>query len=284
MNRRRFLKRAAGVAIGTPCALGGYALVEARWCRIVRVQLPLPGLARAFSGTTVAFVSDTHHGPYVPRAYIRQVVELTNALRPDIIALGGDYVSKDPIFIAPGIHELGRLDAPLGRYAVLGNHDHWQGADETREALARSRIRDLTNDGVWIERGNSRLRVCGVDDLWAGYPDLSMALGDAAVGDATLLLSHNPDYAETIGDPRVGLVLSGHTHGGQVVLPFCGVSWAPTKYGAKYLGGLAQAPLCRVFVSRGAGTSGPPIRFACRPEIILITLTTEREGAPSLAS
>jgi predicted MPP superfamily phosphohydrolase len=116
-----------------------------------------------------------------------------------------------------------------------------------------------------------------VGDLWEDAQDLASALGSATVRDAVILLSHNPDFVEGLTDRRVGLVLSGHTHGGQAVLPGYGAPWAPTRYGPKYLRGLVQGPVSRVYVTRGVGTVGPPARFFCRPEIVAITLA---QGSP----
>ena len=203
---------------------------------------------------------------------------MTNALKPDVIALAGDYVHRYASFIAPGIEELGKLKAKLGRFAVRGNHDNWNyHAHEdfealSRAALAEAKLPDLNNTGVWLERSGTRLRICGVGDLWTDHQDLKAALGDATESDAVLLLSHNPDFVETIRDRRVGLVLSGHTHGGQVIVPGFGAPIVPSRYGQKYLHGLVQGPCCRVFVTRGIGTISPPVRFLCRPEIVLITL------------
>ena len=142
----------------------------------------------------------------------------------------------------------------------------------TRRALAENGLTELTNTGVWLERGGSRLRLCGVDDWATGRPDLRRALGDTRLGDACLLLSHNPDFVEHIRDPRVDLVLSGHTHGGQVVLPLIGAPVTASRYGQKYVHGLVQGPSARVYVSRGVGTIGPPVRFGCPPEVTLLTL------------
>jgi predicted MPP superfamily phosphohydrolase len=111
-----------------------------------------------------------------------------------------------------------------------------------------------------------------VDDLWRGYQDLPAALGRATPRDAVILLSHNPDYVETIRDPRVGLILSGHTHGGQVNLPIIGPPILSSVYGQKYAHGLVQGPVTRVFVSRGVGTIAPHVRLFCKPEIVLVTL------------
>ena len=181
-------------------------------------------------------------------------------------------------YIAPGIDELGKLKGTFGRFAVRGNHDNqdYHGRRSFRPlsqaALAEAKLPDLNNTGVWIERGGARLRICGVGDLWTDHQDLEAALGDATERDAVVLLSHNPDFVETIRDPRVGLVLSGHTHGGQIVLPGYGAPIVPSRYGQKYLYGLVEGPTCPVFVTRGVGTVTPPVRFLCRPEVVLITL------------
>ena len=260
-----------------------YALHEAKVCRVERVSVALRNLPAAFEGTTVAFVTDTHHGPGVSLVYLEEVVALTNALRPDLVALGGDYVQRSRFhhfqargshrrYIAPGVAVLAGLRAPLGRFAVLGNHDRKESVMLTRRALAENDLTELTNAGVWLERGGSRLRLCGVDDWATGRPDLRRALGDARSDDACLLLSHNPDFVEHIRDPRVDLVLSGHTHGGQVVLPLIGAPVTASRYGQKYVRGLVQGPSARVYVSRGVGTIGPPVRLGCPPEVTLLTL------------
>jgi predicted MPP superfamily phosphohydrolase len=198
---------------------------------------------------------------------------MTNALNPDLITLGGDYPHEGVQYIAPCIHELGRLRAPLGVYAVLGNHDHYSGGQpHASAALRAARIQELTNRGLWIEADGARLWLCGVGDYWRDKQNLPAALGESTRRDAVILLSHNPDYVERITDPRVGLVLSGHTHGGQVDLPVFGPPVVPSIYGQKYAHGLVQGPATQVFVSRGIGTISPPVRIFCKPEIVLATL------------
>lgn len=280
MDRRKLLKKAGLAAL--VAGVGIYPFLEAKWCRVVRRTLALPNLPPPFRGTKVALLADVHHGPFVPLAYVRHVVEMTNALKPDIVALAGDYVTRHHSYIAPGIEELGKLEAVLGRFAVRGNHDnrsyhdHGNGTQDfrllSRSALAEAKIPDLNNTGIWLERRGARLRICGVGDLWTDRQDVKSALGDAGDEDAVLLLSHNPDFVETIRDRRVGLVLSGHTHGGQIIVPGYGAPIVPSRYGQKYLYGLVQGPSCQVFVTRGVGTISPPVRFLCRPEVVLITL------------
>lgn len=272
MNRRKFLRSAAAAAFTAPAFAAGYGLFEASWVHIDRPTLPLARLPQAFDGLTLAFLSDIHHGPFTSLDYVAAVVRTTLSLQPDLIVLGGDYSLKDARYIRPCLEVLAGLKAPLGVFGVLGNHDYWHGVQETRQAMAAAGVIELTNAGVWVSRGSQRFRLAGVDDLWTGRADAQAALGEATWEDACLLISHNPDFAERLRDERVGLVLSGHTHGGQVVFP----GWAPfvpSQYGQKYLHGLVRAPETLVYVSRGLGTSGLPVRFCSRPEINLITLT-----------
>jgi predicted MPP superfamily phosphohydrolase len=272
ITRRKFLKSAAMTAMGG--ALGiGYGLMEAKWLHVVEVTLTVPNLPDPFKGKRVAFLADLHHGAYVPLHYIAHAVDMAQALNPDLILLGGDYPDRGVQYVAPCIEELGRLHAPLGVYAILGNHDHYDGCQpHVSAALHKARIPELTNRGLWVEHEGARFWLCGVDDFWRGVQDLPAALGDTTRDDAVILLSHNPDYVEEIDDPRVGLVLSGHTHGGQINIPVIGAPVVPSLYGQKYVHGLVQGPMAPVFVTRGIGTIIPPIRIACRPEIVLATL------------
>ena len=232
----------------------------------------MPNLPAPFRGTTVALLADVHHGPFVPLGYIRHVVEMTNALEPDIVLLAGDYVHRSADYIAPGIAELGKLEARMGRFAVRGNHDNREFAPISRAALAEAKLPDLNNTGVWLERRGARLRIAGVGDLWTDVQDLGAALGDATRDDAVILLSHNPDFVEDIRDPRVGLVLSGHTHGGQVVVPGFGAPDRALAIRPEVPARPRPGAVPQVFVTRGVGTVSPPVRFLCRPEVVLITL------------
>jgi hypothetical protein len=271
MDRRFFLKAVAAAAVPGAAATASYGLYEAGWVEVARVQLPLPHLPRAFDNLSIAFLADIHHGPFSSLDYVASIVRTTLALRPDMIILGGDYSLKDGKYIRPCFDVLSGLKAPLGVFGVLGNHDYWHGLGETREGFKSAEITELTNRGVWVERGCSRFRLAGVDDLWMGKVDVTGALADAKPDDACLVVSHNPDVAEKLRDPRVGLMLSGHTHGGQVVFPG-GAPFVPSHYGQKYLHGICQAPATTVYVSRGLGCTSIPIRIGSRPELTLITL------------
>jgi len=275
MNRRQFLRTAVyGSAVVVPLGTTCMAFAESTDLRVVRLSVPLPRLPKAFDGLRVAFLTDIHLGPFITEDYVRSVVRTTMAIAPDLILLGGDYSHRENKYIAPCFDILKSLHAPLGVFGVLGNHDYYRNAvDETRAGMKAARVDELTNRGVWLEREGSRFRLAGVDDLWCGQPDLTNALGNCTSTDACLLVSHNPDYVETLTDSRVGLVLSGHTHGGQVNVTMVGAPWTPSRHGSKYAHGLVDAPVTKVYVSAGVGMSGVPVRANRKPEISLITLT-----------
>lgn len=278
MNRRTFIKRALQSAGGFATAgIGAYAYgrFEAHWLHVVEATVPVQALPPAFDGLRIALFTDPHLGPYNPTEYLRSAVDLTNSLAPDLIAVAGDFAHgpRGRDFVRPCLQELSRLRAPLGVFAVPGNHDHWDGITAVRRAIADNGLIDVTNAGVWLERRADRLRLGGVDDWMCGRPDATPAVGDTSPDEACLLLSHNPEFAEGLRDPRVRLMLSGHMHGGQIVLPGVGYR-LPAKYGTKYLEGLVRGPVVPVFVSRGIGVIGMPLRVCCRPEVNLLTLRT----------
>ncbi len=273
MNRRTFFRATAGVLVGSMTAGTCYGYAEAGKLEVSRPRVQVPKLPARFDGLRVAFLTDLHHGPYTDLPFITSVVRTTLALAPDLILLGGDFCLRDAKYIRPCFEVLKSLSAPLGVFGVLGNHDYAHGEAETRAAMRAAGIEELTNRGVWLRRGGDKLRLAGVDDLWRGKPDAGVALGEATTNDATLLVSHNPDFCETLRDPRVGLVLSGHTHGGQIRVPGLVNPFIPSKYGDKYSHGLVDAPTSRVYVSRGLGATGLPVRYNCPPELTLLTLS-----------
>ena len=273
MNRRRFLKRAvaAGLGIGAAGAVDAL-VVEPRWIAVERLDVPIRGLGAALDGLRVVLISDTHCGPWTRPAHVRKAVRLANAQRPDVVLLLGDYCHRHRRHIRPGIEPLADLRAQHGVFAVLGNHDHWEDARATRRALADAAIPELDSRSVTLDVGGSRLAIGGVDDLWTGRQDLEASF-DGVPGDVPrLLVSHNPDYAEEMPEGvRVDLMVSGHTHGGQVWLPLVGAPLVPSRYGGKYRAGLVVGPRCPVYVTRGLGTITPPVRFLCRPELTVLT-------------
>jgi len=273
LKRRRFL-RILGSTAATVLATGGVAeaLLEPHRLRVFRYRLDVPALPAAFDGLRIAQLTDVHHGPYIGLDEVEQAVALANAERPDLIALTGDYCYRSWRFIEPCHQVLAGLQAPLGCFGVLGNHDHWASATRSRRAMAAAGIAELTNTNCCLKCKGDRLWICGVGDLWADEQLLPQALAGVPEDGCAVLLSHNPDYNEHVTDPRVRLVLAGHTHGGQVNLPLIGAPILPSSYGSKYRAGIIRTGGRLVFVSRGIGVISPPIRFRCPPEVSLLTL------------
>jgi hypothetical protein len=277
ITRRKFSKKVLA-GFGLLAAGAAYPFAEACFLRTSRVILAVPRLPSAFHGLKIAYLADLHHGPVTGLAFIRKTVDLVNGLGADLIALGGDYVLAHKRYVRPCFEVLKDLHAPMGVFAVLGNHDHWQGAALTHSAIRENGFADLTNTGQWLEREGARLRLAGVGDYWEDKQDLGKALGDTKDSETCVLLSHNPDFTEEVEDPRVGLILSGHTHGGQVVLPYYGAPFVPSGYGQKYRNGLVKTEFTQVYVTRGVATIYPPVRFCCPPEVVLVTLVGENES------
>ncbi|HHL40049.1 MAG TPA: metallophosphoesterase [Deltaproteobacteria bacterium] len=271
LTRRAFLK--GGLWLGASAlAADGLFLWRSRIV-VERVEVTIEDLAPQLEGLRICLLTDTHHGPMVGIGMLDRAVAAANGLGADVAALTGDFVSRSPEYIAPAAASLARLRAPLGVFAVLGNHDHWVDAGGVREGLAGAGIRVLENSHALVERAGAPLCVAGVEDLYEGRPDAAAALDGVESTTPRILLSHNPDYAEALGEePRVDLVLSGHTHGGQVRLPFGFAPVTYSRYGQKYRGGLVRTGRTQVYVSRGLGVVMAPVRINCPPELTLIEL------------
>lgn len=251
----------------------GYVLFEPYWLKVTTIPLESPEIPPGFDGTKIVFVTDIHHGRFFTTPRLRKMVKMINALQPDIVLFGGDYYQWNTKYIEPCFEELAKIDAPLGKFGVFGNHDDWKDFLATATpARIRAGIQPLDNQAYWVVRGGDRIKIGGVGDWQESSQDLRPTVQDAAEVDFVLLVSHNPEYAEFIRSRKVDLVLSGHTHGGQITL--FGL-WAPAPFmhfGLKYKRGFVHAPYTDVLISNGIGTAGLPIRFCARPEIVLLTL------------
>jgi predicted MPP superfamily phosphohydrolase len=210
-------------------------------------------------------------------------VDAANHLEPDLVFLTGDYVLYSPEYVRPVVEELARLRPRIGTLAVLGNHDWWEDVALMREAFAATDIplidntrRVLTPDRRLVSAADDGLAIGGVGDFWEDSQEYRRALGDLPANMPRLLLSHNPDVAEETdlyrSRVRVDLMLSGHTHGGQIRLPLFGTPIVPSRYGSKYAKGLVEGPFCPVFICRGIGMSMVPTRFGASPELACLEL------------
>jgi len=258
------------------CAVAHYALgVEPRELQVSMVKLAAP----CRSTLRLAFLSDIHLGPYVDQTWVHHVVNVVNGLKPDVVMLGGDYVTGSTQGISALVTELAALHADLGVLAVLGNHDYWVDPVAVTEGLRSAGIRVLVNNGVELLTSAGPLYVAGLDDAWNGRPDLTQAMAAHRVGVPAILLQHEPDPAgERADDERLTLQLAGHTHGGQVRLPGIGAIVLP-PYGKRYAAGLYELGRSRLYVTRGIGVTAPPVRLNCLPEVTLVMLSPESEHA-----
>lgn len=293
-SRRAFLADSILVS-GAACAagVGVYSSVVTPWSlRVARHRVAIRGLPAALDGLRLVQITDTHLGPRIPAAFIREAVELARSLKPDLYLLTGDSVHMGVDYIAPAA----KFFAPLreqrkgliGTLGVLGNHDHYADAPRMSAALQDVGVRMLDNRRLFIDARSRELTpiprhadclcIAGVGDLLEGVVDTGAAFRDVPPEMARLLLSHNPDVAELpsltgAGSPRVDLMISGHTHGGQVRLPLIGSPLIPSKHGQKYAHGLVRGPAFPVLVCAGVGMSLVPVRLGVEPEILELTLT-----------
>jgi predicted MPP superfamily phosphohydrolase len=257
-----------------PGAAWSYGTMLRRGLTVSEAEVPLAGLAAGLDGVRVLFVSDLHAGPFVSRAAVAEAFSRLAGLGADVVIHGGDLATSGVAECVPHADAIAALSGPLGAFAVYGNHDHYTHDLEGLRALyERCGVRVLNNDAVALTRGGATLALAGIDDWNIGRPRLDDALFRAraeAPGAPIVLASHNPDAFFDAARHGVALVLSGHTHGGQVRIPGRPVLVRMSRY--RLDEGRYRVPGAELIVSRGIGVSGLPVRFACPPEALLVTL------------
>jgi len=240
---------------------------------VERVDVVLADLAPAFADYRIAFLTDLHFSAVVPRTFLARAVTTALELQPDLVLLGGDYLSHSGRYAAGLVDLLRPLTAPDGVFAVLGNHDHYVSAALVREVLTSAGVQELWNASVSIRRGAAELAVGGVGDLRFDAIDFRAAAAGLAEGVPRIVISHDPDvFAYWPPEVRLDLMLSGHTHGGQAHLPLLGPPYVPSQFGCRYLAGHVRDGPRQLYVSRGVGAITLPIRWRCPPEITLVVL------------
>jgi len=276
ITRRQFIKRVC--SWGSIGLVASYPFFIERYIVLTNYyRVSVPNLPLAFSGFRIVQLSDLHYGSLVPLELIQHVVERANKIKPDLIVCTGDYVHEKNS--AKQIDQvwpvLSQLTAPMGVYSVLGNHDHWADTDRSDYWLTRSR-QDLRHKSVQIERQGQRLWLAGAGDFWEDHRNLDTLLDNLPGSDCRIVLAHNPDTADTQYFSRIDLMLSGHTHGGQVSIPFIGPPVLPVQ-NKNYSSGMKRSPRgCKVFISKGIGWAIYPVRFNCFPEIVVLELGPEK--------
>jgi uncharacterized protein len=239
---------------------------------VVEYEVELPGWPKEFSGLSLVQVTDIHIGKYIRPDFIEAVVKEAKKLKPDLFAFTGDFIvfKKD----IPRITGLFRgFKAPLGVYAVLGNHDHWsEGGSALKQGLEKDGIRVLVNERVYHKRKGKTLAVMGVDDLWFGQKNEKPIQETKA--DAKILLAHHPDHFFLGKKAKVNLQISGHCHGGQICFPILGPLIIPSAKGRKYASGFVREKESTLFINNGIGCF-PPLRTHCPPEIVKLILKSK---------
>ncbi len=283
----------------------------ARSVQITELNVPIPNLPKEFDGYRILHLSDLHVSVYTPPAQARKRIAHARDLRADLVAFTGD-LTDDPKLLEeaaeilasvarPTCHserlatpddrrecggELceesrpaeptgGRrpVGAPDGLFAVMGNHDNWQGASEVTATLKKHGLTPLINTHHTIQRANAKLHLAGVDNVaYSDRGNLDAALSGIGEDETVILLSHAPEIILHPASRRAALLLAGHTHGGQIVLPLIGAFYLPSKLGRQYASGLFHFNHTHLYITRGLGEIFPPLRVLCPPEIALITL------------
>ncbi len=247
--------------------------------RVVRQDFFLPRWPERLNGFTVALLSDFHYDPYFSIHPLRAAIAIVNGLRPDLIVLTGDFVSvpligsrKRAAFAAePCAHLLSQMTAPHGLWAVMGNHDDVTDRKHVTHALQAQNIQVLANQSEPIERDGARIWLAGVNDVLSWTADLSKTLHRVPAGEAVILLAHEPDFADQASRFPIDLQLSGHSHGGQIRVPFLPPLFLP-DLARKYVWGTFQVGPLALYTNAGLGTVNVPMRLNCPPEITLLTL------------
>jgi predicted MPP superfamily phosphohydrolase len=277
LTRRKFLLATGTTAAGLALYAGEIGRHEVD---VVERPIAITNLPTSFHGFRIVQLSDIHLDEYTEPFFLERIVHRVNALTPDLVLLTGDFITHGSISFIAGRHAIRRcaeilstLTAPQ-RFACLGNHDVSYDAPAVIDALNANKTPVLVNQYVPIERNRDRLWICGLDDPANSHPDLDLAVPPNPNG-PVILMAHEPDYADSVIEqargPLIDLMLAGHSHGGQIRLPFLGPLVLPPM-GEKYPEGHFRLKQMQLYVNRGIGTVGLPFRLNCPPEITVITL------------
>jgi predicted MPP superfamily phosphohydrolase len=274
LSRRKFLQR--GLVMSFGALLAAYPVFIERYLfQVNTYRIPVAGLPAAFNGFTIAHLTDLHYGLLMPLKVVEYIINTVNSLHSDIIVCTGDYVHKRNTAHQVDLvwPQLMRLKAPHGVYSVLGNHDHWADAQRSLYWLEKSG-QNVRHQARPIVKNGEKLWIGGAGDYWEDALGIDTAFQSVSPDDCKILLSHNPDSADTGYKTPVQLIISGHTHGGQVVLPFIGAPILPVQNKA-YCSGLMRTARTNMYISRGLGWAIIPVRCNCYPEISVLQLAQE---------
>jgi predicted MPP superfamily phosphohydrolase len=240
---------------------------------LVERTIKLPRLSPKLAGVRIVQLTDIHVGNFMKQAKLEWYVRAVNELNPDIIALTGDFIGSSAHFIPACAVALEKLEARDGVFACLGNHDYWVSPQGVTEALQAAGVAVLRNEARTLSLKGGILNVAGVDDPWRGHADFDRALSMSDPNAPTIMLCHQPDLFPAAVERDIDLTLAGHYHGGQIKLPFLGMALSPAHLVSEFVEGLYLRGHSQLYVSRGIGITGPPVRLNALPEITLLHLT-----------
>jgi hypothetical protein len=255
---------------------GAYGtLVRRRRVRVVRREVRLATLDPRLDGVCIAQLSDLHIGMLTPKSWGMAWARAANRHAPDVVVVTGDLITSGTDYLDDAAEVVQSLRAPLGVFVSFGNHDRRREAGALQSKLARDGVRVLRNEGVVVQHRGARLWIAGVDDTWTHQANLTLAIAGRPEGMTTLLLSHDPRLFGEAARENVELVLSGHTHAGQLAVPFAVDRFNLSRLTTRYSSGTYHRGRCTLYVNPGLGTTGPPIRIGAAPEITLLVLRAE---------
>jgi predicted MPP superfamily phosphohydrolase len=258
---------ASGLAV---CAYGTF--VRRRWFHVVEIDVPVAGLDAAFDGYRIAHLSDLHIGTLTPKRWGARWARAANRRTPDLAVVTGDMVTSGTDFHGDVASVVTMLRAKDGVFVSMGNHDYFGEGEPLITKLREGGARVLRNEGVALERRGARVWLAGIDDTWTRRDDLDRALRDRPDGVATILLAHDPARFPAAARADVALTLSGHTHGGQIALPFVYRWVSLSSFAHKFNVGVYREGRSTLYVHPGLGTTGPPLRLGVAPAVVILTL------------
>jgi predicted MPP superfamily phosphohydrolase len=262
----------AAVAMGLGLTALLTAMAFSHRVRVVRRDVAIASLPAAFDGYRIVQLSDLHCGPFASGRRVAAWVDMANLLEADLVAVTGDLIASGSKFVSVVASALGGLTARDGVFASMGNHDYFMDGDLLAEALGAAGLSVLRNRGVTLERDGARIYLAGVDDTWTRRDDVDKALAGRPTGMPAVLLAHDPVIFPEAAARGVDLTLSGHTHGGQLGVPFFARRWNLARVMTRFTTDVYRSGASTLYVNRGLGTTGVPIRMLVAPEIAVLTL------------
>lgn len=275
ISRRKFFK--LGLSCGIGALIATYPFCVERYIfRVNTYRIPVSNLPSNFNGFTIAQLTDLHYGFLMPLMVVEQIIHKINTLQKDVIVCTGDYILEQngTTQIDTLWPLLMKLNANGGVYSVLGNHDHWGSTDRSLYWLEKSG-QSIRHKAVPIIKGEERIWIGGAGDYLEDDLGIDTAFQHVPASECKILLSHNPDSADTNYMTRIDLMISGHTHGGQVNIPFVGPPFIPVK-NKSYSSGFVRTEKTDLYISRGLGCAILPVRFNCFPEISVLKLVRDK--------